>query len=80
MSSSEFRSCPGCGRKSEPTTNKTSRNFVVECSKCGFSATTLDVVRADYLANFVPLPDIRIAATRIANRSMLKYWAVRQAS
>ena len=73
MRSSEFRSCPGCSRESEATSDSSSKYVVAECSKCGFSATTRDVAEAEYLANFIPLPDIRTAAARIANRSMLNY-------
>lgn len=77
MSVPEFISCPGCGRESE-STDALSDNVVANCSKCGFSATTRDVARAEYLANFYPLPDIRIAARRISNREMLKYSAGRR--
>ncbi|MDG0867422.1 hypothetical protein [Candidatus Lucifugimonas marina] len=77
--STEFKSCPGCQRESEPTDNL-SGNMIASCSKCGFSATTLDVARAEYLANFYPLPDVRVAVKRISNRKMLKYSAGRMAA
>jgi len=78
MRSSEFRSYPGCGRESEAISDRSSRYVVAECSKCEFSATTLDVAQADYIANFIPLHDIRTAAARIANRSMLNYSELRR--
>ena len=48
-------------------------HFVVECNSCGFFASTRDIARADYLANFRPLPDISVAAQRIADRELLNY-------
>ncbi|MBT4125611.1 MAG: hypothetical protein HOJ22_00320 [Chloroflexi bacterium] len=75
----EFKSCPGCRQESESTENLAS-NVLANCSKCGFSATTRDVAHADYLANFYPLPDVRVAARRISNRKMLKYSAGRMAA
>jgi len=72
MKSPEIQKCPGCGgaplrfREDIDTPG-------MRCDGCGFSASGRDIMRADYLANFRPLPDIRLAAKRISNRSMLEY-------
>ena len=68
----EIRSCPGCG--GDPLSFDEGVDAPgMRCARCGFSASVLDVMRADYLANFRKLPDIRLAAKRISERSLLKY-------
>jgi len=70
------RKCPGCGRDPLPFREGPDTPGV-HCDRCGFNASDRDVVRADYLANFRPLPAIRVAAERIAARSLLKYTPAR---
>ena len=72
MRKPELETCLYCDEKLQPVAHGRA-NYVAECNSCGFFATTRDVARADFLANFYPLPDIRVAAKRIADRAPLKY-------
>ena len=75
----EINVCPQCGEDRQPAPDGR-KNFVFECDTCGFYASTREVAHADYLANFYPLPDIRVAAQRISSRSMLKYSSAKRAA
>jgi len=68
----EIQTCPGCGGVPLPFREGLDLPGM-RCDNCGFSASGRDVIRADYLANFRRLPSIRVAAKRIADRSILKY-------
>lgn len=72
MNIPEVQNCPGCGGGPQPFREGLDSSGM-SCDKCGFSASPVDVMHADYLANFCPLPDIRVAARRISTRSLLKY-------
>ena len=70
MKMPEIRNCPVCGQE----LNLVSRDSGgVSCDSCGFIAHRAEVMDANYLANFRPLPDIRVAARRIATRARLNY-------
>ena len=72
MSLPEIQMWPGCG--GEPLPFREGLDLPgMRCDDCGFSASGRDVTVADYLANFRPLPGIRVVAKRISDRSMLKY-------
>lgn len=68
----EISVCPSCNRELQPVPEGRA-NFVAECNSCGFFASTRDVARANYLANFRQLPSIAMAAQRIADRELLNY-------
>jgi hypothetical protein len=67
--------CPGCGGESLPFREGFDLPGM-RCDNCGFSASGRDVTVADYLANFRPLPGIRVVAF-FSDRSMLKYALMR---
>ena len=70
----EIELCLGCGQDI-PLNAERRENFVAECASCGFYASTKDMVQADFLANFRPLPSVSEAARRIAAREPLNYSA-----
>ena len=78
MKSPEISVCPNCNRKLKQIPDN-KPNLVADCD-CGFFASTQDMERADYLANFYRLPDVRLAARRIAGREPLMYWSAKMAS
>ena len=63
---------PGCSGPITPSPSDSS-DLSVSCKTCDFTASTDDVMHADYLANFYRLPDVSVVAQRIADRSMLGY-------
>ncbi len=70
MNSPEIRTCPVCGQEVNVAVRDSGG---VSCDSCGFNAVIGEVTDANYLANFRPLPDIRVAARRIATRAPLNY-------
>lgn len=72
MSLLEIQMCPGCGGAPLPFREGLDLPGM-RYDNCDFSASGRDVIRADYLANFRRVPSIRVAAKRIADRSILKY-------
>jgi Zn ribbon nucleic-acid-binding protein len=66
----ELKICPSCEKELKPVAEGR-ENFIIECLRCGFFASTLDMSRADYLANFFPQRSVRAVAKRIADRSVL---------
>lgn len=62
--------CPVCTRANS---DRSEIETVFECARCGFSASTTDIVRADYLVNFYDLPAVSRIAQRIATGSPLQY-------
>ena len=75
----EIEMCPSCGREIPPTAEKR-EYFVAECAACGFYASTKDMVQAEFLANFLPLPSVSEVARRIAAREPLDYAASKLAN
>ena len=70
MSSPEVRNCPVCNQELDLASRNSGG---VSCDSCGFNATRYEVDSANYLANFRPLLDIRVAARKISNREQLSY-------
>ena len=70
MNLPEIHVCPACGQELGDGIRESVRTW----SHCGFYGSILDLSRADYLANFRPLPDIQVAAHRIAIREPLEYF------
>ena len=79
MNSSKIKLCPSCDRELQSISDDR-QNIVVDCDRCEFFASIRDIDRAEYLANFRPMPDVRVAAQRIAARAPLNRLAMAQSS